>query len=529
MGTGGGSGGGSGSGRGSSSSPQSLTPKDDAPKPTGLFSDIPPTRADPTGNLGDEQIEPIDPAKDPGTESDGAGADKATPKTPESDNQGSGGLAGSTEEEAAAKRTASGAGAEFERDSTSSAAEADPNDDTASGGGPEAAAADSVEADTSARSAMHADADRAPQTSPEDIEIPVFDVEQLDLDGVLLDEAQTFHQGRAHPISGIWEQIAGPNSSDFAPGGYERSVIALNPANKTVSIYRLFRGDIAMVVGGQLALDCEATPASRSTGALSVRSIPSLHSKFRTTALPLGGAPAVVMEPPAGSGPWAFEWRRERMELVIGDKRYVAITRAAFDGIRTGGGDVATAADRSERIPDRKPGARGIAMKETSFFGIRGGGKRICFVVDMSGSMAGMKFDRLKQELTQTIQGFDPGQFFSVAFFHGQAEVLDQSWMQAGRDGARATRLIAQQGMGGGTDPTGAFQFAFQSLSPMPDCIYFMTDGQIPPHIPDLLRSLNVGANRTIIHTINFGEPASESIMKLIAKEHAGTYTFVQP
>jgi hypothetical protein len=109
------------------------------------------------------------------------------------------------------------------------------------------------------------------------------------------------------------------------------------------------------------------------------------------------------------------------------------------------------------------------------------------------------------------------------------AEVIDQSWMQADRDGARATHLITQQGLGGGTDPTDAFIFAFQTLSPIPDCVYFMTDGQIPSETPKLLRSLNVGKNRTIIHTINFGEPASEGIMKQIAQEHSGTYTFVQP
>lgn len=464
----------------------------------------------------------------PDTKSAGTAAKKDSTTSQDTDNGKGGGIAGAADKEADEARRVTGAGTEAKNDDASKSPEASPEHaaSTDETGGKVTDATDSSDATSASEARLEGG---SPTTTADDIEIPVFDVEELAADGTLLTEAQAMKEGRTHPISGIWEQIAGPNTSDFAPGGYQRSVIALNPSNKTVSVYRLFRGDVAMVVGGELALDCDAKPASRAAGELAIRPDPSLHSKFRTVALPLGGSPAVTMEPPTGSGPWRYEWKREHVELVLGEKRYAAITRDAFDKIRTGGGDVATAADQSERIPDRKPGVRGIAMKETSFFGIRGGGKRICFVVDMSGSMAGPKFDRLKQELTQTIQGFESSQFFSVVFFHGAAEVIDQSWMQAVRDGARATQLITQQGMGGGTDPTGAFEFAFQTLSPIPDCIFFMTDGQIPPHTPDLLRALNIGKNRTVIHTINFGEPASEAIMKRIAQEHAGTYTFVQP
>jgi len=503
---------------------------------------VPIARPDSAAELGKEPVESVDPSTDAAAKSDGASAEKSDRTSPNTDNGKSGGIAGATDKKPAEARPATGAGTEANTDAKESAEAASPSstkDSTEETRSTDNESESNQAKNTSASDATAASSDPSSRatdrvgsadiTTAEDIEIPIFEIEERNADGTLLEEAQVAQHGRTHPISGIWEQIEGPNSSDFAPGGYQRSIIALNPANKTVTVYRLFRGDVAMVVGGELALDCEANPASRTAGDLSIRTDPSLHSKFRTAPLPLGGSPSVTMEPPAGVGPWPYAWQRERVELVLGDKRYAAITREAFDKVRSGGNDVATAADQSERIPDRKPGARGISMKETSFFGVRGGGKRICFVVDMSGSMAGPKFDRLKQELTQTIQGFEKSQLFSVAFFHGMAEVIDQSWMQADRDGARATHLITQQGLGGGTDPTDAFIFAFQTLSPIPDCVYFMTDGQIPSETPKLLRSLNVGKNRTIIHTINFGEPASEGIMKQIAQEHSGTYTFVQP
>jgi hypothetical protein len=466
----------------------------------------------------------IDTESDQRSKSDGTGAkqpaDQASDqKETDSSNGKNGKLGGASDKEPNATPTATGAGTALQTEAASHATEANPD----------AMSGDRNEAGANASSGAQPHNAGSTTTAAEDIEIPVFEVDELAADGVLIEEAQAVQKGRTHPVTGIWEQIAGPNTSDFAPGGYQRSVIALNPANKSVSVYRIFRGDVATVVGGELALDCETNPASRAEGTLAVRPDPSRNSKFRTTPLPLGGNPPVTIEPPSGSGPWNLQWKRERVELVVGEKRYTAITREAFDKIRAGGGDVATEADRAERIPDPVPGARSITLKQTSFFGVRGGGKRICFVVDMSGSMQGPKFDRLKQELTQAIQGFKPEQLFSVAFFHGAPELLDQAWMRNDRDGARAVQLIAQQGTGGGTDPTGAFQFAFQNLSPVPDCIFFMTDGQIPPNTPDLLRSLNNGAQKTVIHAINFGEPASEVIMKQIAQENTGTYTFVQP
>jgi hypothetical protein len=101
--------------------------------------------------------------------------------------------------------------------------------------------------------------------------------------------------------------------------------------------------------------------------------------------------------------------------------------------------------------------------------------------------------------------------------------------MKALTDRDRAIDLIAKQGPESGTDPTSAFRFAFESLSPIPDCIYFMTDGQVPAglQIIDLIRQLNAGKNPTQIHTINFGEPSSTDFMKQIAKENRGNYVFV--
>ncbi len=370
---------------------------------------------------------------------------------------------------------------------------------------------------------------QAVTTQVNDITLPSFEIHSAERDGVLMDRANASSATAAHPLSGIWEQVAGPDEADFAPGGFIRSVLMINPAMKAAAIYRVFRGDIALVVGGEFALDWTVDAENHFSGSLDLRPDPSQNSRFRTEPLSLGGTPEIVMTPPATQGSWNAQWVRNGVELTINGTRYAAITRDAFETLRRGGGDVASEADKNERIPERSAKARADHVNETSFFGVKGGGKRVCFVVDISGSMAGPKLDRLKRELSSTISGLSKSVMFSVAFFDGAPHVMDQAWMKGPADVSRALALIAQQSIGGGTDPTGAFQFAFTNLSPLPDCIYFMTDGLIPPTIPSLLKQLNVGKTPTIIHTIALGEAQAAAIMQQIASENSGTYLFITP
>jgi hypothetical protein len=360
-----------------------------------------------------------------------------------------------------------------------------------------------------------------------DIELPKFEVDRIEGDKTIFDRSGETERRSAHPITGIWEQIDGPTSSDFAPGGYERSVLMLNPALKAAAIYRVFRGDITLVIGGELALDADAARPRVASGTITIREDPSSTSRFRKSPLALGGSPDVIVSPPAGEGPWSLEWRREDLELVIAGKRYRAITRDAFEQIRRGGGDIASESDKTDRIESRPQQATTQRINETSFFGLRGGGKRICFIVDVSGSMGGPKLDRLKQELTGTIQSLKPDTQFAVVFFDSSATTISQQWMKSDAERQQAVQVIASQGSGSGTDPTGAFQFAFGTLNPLPDCIYYMTDGQTSADVAALLRALNNGPNKTTVHAIAFGDQSLEAVMKQIAAENNGVYLFV--
>jgi len=378
-----------------------------------------------------------------------------------------------------------------------------------------------------------AEADAQRELGSNSIELPEFDVHSLEADERALKRAGDAAGVSSHPVAGVWEQVDGPSTPDFGPGGYERSVLMLNPGTRTAALYRVFRGAFVFVMGGELALDAPRDPNGKREGSLELKVDPSLPSKFPSTPISLGGTPPRQAAPPKGAGPWTLAWKREKQQLVLDGKRYAPATIDAFEDLRRGGGDIATDAELREVAPKRpaQAAAAGPKPKEAAFFGVRGGGKRFVFIVDISGSMLGPKLDRMKDELTKSVKALDADAEFSVVFFAGGARVMEQTWMKARTDRDRAVNLIAQQGCDGGTDPTAAFQFAFGTLSPIPDCIFFMTDGQIPPTIPALVRSLNNARIATEIHSIVIGsaaeEPMMRPMMEQIANENHGSYTFV--
>ena len=480
-----------------------------ATKPSGLFSDTAVPARDSTKGL---------PGQTPSNAVDTPGSGVPKDAAPGSSRpQGGKDGKGVGKSESEAEQRATPAGATDAKPSESSQA-------------PESGA-DSDAAGDDAHGAAGASA--APNAGSDSIDLPDFEIDSLDADTAALRRAGNTKPIDAHPLAGVWEQIDGPATADFGPGGYERSVLMLNPGTKTAALYRVFRGSIVLVMGGELALDAPRSPDGKREGQLQLRVDASLPSKFPGTRVPLGGDPQRFADPPQGGSPWTLAWKREKQQLVLDGKRYSPTTVDAFESIRRGGGDVATDAERRETAPTRPAQSVGAGPKpkEAAFFGVRGGGKRFVFIVDISGSMLGPKLDRMKDELTKSIRSLDADAEFSIVFFAGSARVIDQAWMQARADRDRAINLIAQQGCDGGTDPTTAFEFAFHALSPVPDCIFFMTDGLIPPTIPAIVRSLNSARIPTEIHSIVIGaaaeEPLMRPLMEEIAKENHGTYTFV--
>ncbi len=178
-------------------------------------------------------------------------------------------------------------------------------------------------------------------------------------------------------------------------------------------------------------------------------------------------------------------------------------------------------------------GAQGIGGTGTGggvgFFGTTARGRSFVFVVDCSGSMQGDRFRRAVEELKKSIGQLEPGQRFQILFFHDGAVPLVHS--QHGHQLIPARRVAMQEVFdwidarraNGGTSPNDAL---VRALALKSDVVFFLTDAE---RVPRTVRTLILrkNTNRTIVHTIAFGNRGGETLMQGIAADHQGRYRFV--
>ncbi len=173
----------------------------------------------------------------------------------------------------------------------------------------------------------------------------------------------------------------------------------------------------------------------------------------------------------------------------------------------------------------------------TTFFGVSSQGSRFAYIVDVSGSMdqtqstgQERKIDVAKRELARSIEMLPDYTHFYVLFFSSQvfAPPGQRGWTRARpRTVSRMIRSLDEIGAGGGTQPGPAFAEAFR-ITPRPEVFFFLTDGQIPSETVDAVAGLNNRGRRVVVNTIAFGDPASQELLREIARSSGGVYRFVR-
>jgi len=165
-----------------------------------------------------------------------------------------------------------------------------------------------------------------------------------------------------------------------------------------------------------------------------------------------------------------------------------------------------------------------------SFFGVEAVGRRFAFVADRSGSMiiAG-RWDILKDQLHESIQGMSENASFFVVLFSSDAMPMGgrTGWTEASRTGKGWARreVSALPGPSGGTIPVPGFEYVFR-LRPLPDAIYFLTDGEFAEEQASEIIRMN-GTHRIPIHCITLASDEGRANMERIARATNGTYTHV--
>ena len=325
------------------------------------------------------------------------------------------------------------------------------------------------------------------------------------------------------PLLGHWQQLDdGRRDADFAPGGHDLSLLAIRPTQRSLQVYRAWGNPPVLVVAAELRATFDPD------GGVHLEESPSQPSRFFAAPITLPGSPSRTATPAARALPCDARWSIESDGMLRLDGRlYRRIDRESFER--------STAAKAASPVTTTSPGTPGAAPDRAAepsggvdFFGARVRGGFVCFVCDISGSMAGDKMDALRQEIIRTARALPPGTRYQVLFFDDSAHIIEKGWVDAGtRDSDALLRKVQGVGTGGGTDPTAALSYAFTQLDPVPHEIFLLTDGHFGSDAAAVLQRLNGGADRTRVHTLAMGSDADVTTLQAIAQAHGGTFTHI--
>ena len=183
------------------------------------------------------------------------------------------------------------------------------------------------------------------------------------------------------------------------------------------------------------------------------------------------------------------------------------------------------------------PGGGSGGGPKSSFFGTGGGGAtKIVYVLDHSGSMLD-SFDFLRQEVNNSVRKMIPAQRFSVIMY---SETVDQTFPKDGTQLIPAVGdtkreldnwLSSVKAQGENDDLLDPFVAAMKramAMSPQPQVVYLLTDGNFDPRLVDEIRKMNPN-KKVRINTIAFVKITreAEENLKKIAHENGGKYKFV--
>jgi len=319
-------------------------------------------------------------------------------------------------------------------------------------------------------------------------------------------------------VRGTWQLVSRPfPGRDFIASGSDDRIIGIDPDGRAMEVVLRWDGAAGVSVAGRYEVGFRPEVVEVD--------LPSEGAAI-ADARPLGLGPQHAFNPAAASLPSEVAWFRVGDELHLGGCVYRPVDPEAL----TAALDQPESHAPVEVIRMQRDGDD--ESRTVDFFGLQAEGRYICYVIDVSGSMGPSGgLVRLQVELEQSLASLPAGTQFAVLPFNQELRRLQPSWTRASagtvrRVGAR----LAAVGAGGGTDPSEAFEWAFRSLDPRPDVIFFMTDGQLndPDRVAGRLDVLNAGRPRTRIHAIGLGSEVDAAFLGQVADRHGGNLKLVR-
>lgn len=193
----------------------------------------------------------------------------------------------------------------------------------------------------------------------------------------------------------------------------------------------------------------------------------------------------------------------------------------------------------------REREAEAGSTRGPTFYGVEVFSERVCFVLDVSGSMrlnAGegvdpngpqdpdkpSRMDVAKDQLADIVRAFPDGKYFNLIFFESEVRSLDERLVKMKKSvRQKSLRFIREQYSLGGTALYPALRLAFDD--PLVDTIYLISDGAPTEgevteieEIRAEVRRWN-SARRVRIHGITIGQDST--LLRWLTEDTGGTYT----
>jgi Mg-chelatase subunit ChlD len=167
----------------------------------------------------------------------------------------------------------------------------------------------------------------------------------------------------------------------------------------------------------------------------------------------------------------------------------------------------------------------------TSFYGLQVVSDRVCFVLDISGSMQGANLTAAKRELSAALDKYPEGDQFNIVFYSSDVFPWQDGLLEMNKRNRKASlAYVDRQNAGGGTALFDALEVAFEDS--LIDTIFLLSDGNPtagritdPNQIRAEVKRWN-SARKVRINCISLG--MDSPLLRNLAADSDGQYTQVR-
>ena len=166
-----------------------------------------------------------------------------------------------------------------------------------------------------------------------------------------------------------------------------------------------------------------------------------------------------------------------------------------------------------------------VSLPSTSIPKAKSAPRRVCFVVDRSGSMEGQPIDRAKLALKACLSALSPDDEFGIVSFGNDSDSFDKTMAKATDNNRKqAAKFIQKIVANGGTVLAPALGEAVEILGGPGGDIFLITDGEVMDTGSILEQS---AASGTRIHVLGIGSASQDRFLDALARRTDGVQKMI--